>query len=170
MITITVNDQAVQDALAQLRQRTTHLQPIFQLIGEGIMERTKQRFGSSSGPDGSAWTPNARSTLESYIAREGGFGKKGVNKKGQGLAMGKKPLIDSGSLKSQFNVVATDASVTVSSSMIYAAIQQFGGMAGRGHQTKIPARPFLPVKADDTLYPGEQKLILDAIQSFLERF
>ena len=164
MITVTVNDQAVNDALALLRQRVTHLQPVFQLIGDGIMERTKQRFVSSSGPDGAAWTPNAPSTIAAFFAKPGVKAKKGA---AQG---GKKPLIGhSGSLKSQFSVVATDASVTVSSSMIYAAIQQFGGMTGRGHKAKIPARPFLPVKAGGELYPDDQKLILDALQSFLER-
>jgi phage virion morphogenesis protein len=164
MITIAVNDQAVQAALAQLGQRVAHLQPVFQLIGEGVMERTKQRFVSSSGPDGSAWVPNAPSTIASFFARPGVKAKKGA---AQG---GKKPLIGhSGSLKSQFHVVATDVSVTVSSSMIYAAIQQFGGMTGRGHKTKIPARPFLPVKASGELYPDDQKLILDALQNFLAR-
>ena len=89
----------------------------FQLIGEGVMERTTQRFVSSSSPDGSEWTPNAPSTIAAFFARPGAKAKKGVT------AGGKKPLIGhSGSLKNQFNVVATDSSVTVSNRMIYAAI------------------------------------------------
>ena len=42
-------------------------------------------------------------------------------------------------------------------------------MTGRGHKAKISARPFLPIKASGELYPNDQKLILDALQSFLER-
>jgi phage virion morphogenesis protein len=166
MITITVNDKAVQDALATLAQRVAHPQPVYQLIGEGIMERTKRRFGSSTGPDGAPWTPNAPSTLASFFARPGVKAKKGA---AQG---GKKPLIGhSGRLKSQFSVVATDASVTVGSSTLYAAIQQFGGKKSAYPNLwgDIPARPFLPVHADGTLYPDEQKRILDAIRAFLER-
>ena len=49
----------------------------------------------------------------------------------------------------------------------YAAIQQFGGQAGRGHKVTIPARPFLPVRLDGTLYPQEQALVLDALNAFL---
>lgn len=35
--------------------------------------------------------------------------------------------------------------------MVYAAIQQYGGQAGRGHKVTIPLRPFLPVTR---LYAG----------------
>ena len=32
---------------------------------------------------------------------------------------------------------------------IYGAIHQLGGMAGRGHRTKIPARPYLVIQDED---------------------
>lgn len=49
----------------------------------------------------------------------------------------------------------------------YAAIHQFDGKAGRGHKVDIPARPYLPVKADGSLYPQEKELILRDLNSFL---
>lgn len=56
--------------------------------------------------------------------------------------------------------------LTVRNSQPYAAIQQFGGQAGRGHKVTIPARA-LPVRPDGTLYPQEQALVLDALNAFL---
>lgn len=40
---------------------------------------------------------------------------------------------------------------TLSNNVIYAAIHEFGGMAGKGLRTKIPARPFLAPAIKDNL-------------------
>lgn len=166
--TVTVDDRQVRQALAALAQRTGNLRPFLHAVGEDIMERTKQRFETSTDPAGRRWQPNARATIEAFIAGRGGFGKRGINKKGQGLAMGKKPLIgETGSLRRQFHVQASANAVTVGNSMAYAAIQQFGGKAGRGRKVTIPARPFLPVTASGDLYPAEKALILDALNDYL---
>jgi len=37
----------------------------------------------------------------------------------------------------------------IGSNVIYSRIHQLGGMAGRGHKVKIPARPFLLVQDQD---------------------
>jgi phage gpG-like protein len=96
------------------------------------------------------------------------LGKKGINRKGQTLATAKRPLIGlSKSLMSQFHMHAVAHSVTVSNTMIYAAIQQFGGQAGRGKKVRIPARPFLPVRLDGSLYPQEQAKILELLNGYL---
>lgn len=167
MFTVEVRDQQVRAALAALAQKVGNPRPILQAIGDDIMERAKERFGTSTGPDGRRWQPNARATIEAFIAKRGGFGKKGINKKGQGLAAGKKPLIDGGDLRRQFHVRADSNSVTVGNSMAYAAIQQFGGKAGRGRRVTIPARSFLPITGSGNLYPAEQAKILDQINDWL---
>jgi phage virion morphogenesis protein len=144
------------------------MQPILKTIGEDIKDRAEKRFKTSTGPDGSRWRPNARSTIEAYIRKQGGFGKKGINRKGQTLATAKRPLIGlSKSLMSQFHMHADAHSVTVSNTMIYAAIQQFSGQAGRGKKVRIPARPFLPVRLDGSLYPQEQAKILELLNGYL---
>ena len=51
--------------------------------------------------------------------------------------------------------------------MRYAAIHQFGGKAGRGRKVTIPARPFLPVKSDGSIYPAEQAEIIKALNEYL---
>lgn len=172
MITVDVQDQGVQDALQALSKRVSNMQPILQAIGEDIMERTKQRFGTSTGPDGLRWQGNSIATIQAMLAsaraRKGGVLKNGnLSKKVQTGLAGKKLLVDSGSLARQFHVSANANSVTVGNSMIYAAIHQFGGKAGKGKKVTIPARPFLPVKSDGSLYPQEQRLVLDALNAYL---
>jgi len=168
MISIEVTDTGVQAALKALAQRLTNMQPVMQSIGEDIVSRTKERFNTSTGPDGQRWAPNARATIEAFVNSKGGYGKKGINKKGRDLAIGKKPLIgETGDLRRQFHVAATSSSVTIGNSAIYAAIQQFGGQAGRGKKVTIPARPFLPVKSDGELYAADRALIMDALNAYL---
>lgn len=170
MFTIEVQDNGVQAALQALSSRVGNMRPVLQAIGEDIQERSKERFATGTGPDGQRWQANARSTIEAFIGRQRGFGKKGINKKGQGLAMGKKPLIgESHDLARQFHVRADNASVTVANSMIYAAMQQFGGQKANYPNLwgDIPARPFLPIKQNGELYPAERTRILDAINDYL---
>lgn len=168
---IEVQDQALQAAFQQLQGRLGNISPVLQAIGEDVMERTKQRFSTSTGPDGSTWKPNAPATLARYLAQRGGKLRKkggGLNKRGQTLLANKKPLIgQSGDLMRQFHVLLAANSVTVANSMVYAAIHQFGGQAGRGHKVTIPARPFLPVTANGQLYPQDRDLILETLARYI---
>lgn len=57
--TITIDDAAVQAVLHKLASRAGGLQPVLQVVGEGIIERTKRRFETSTGPDGAKWKDNS---------------------------------------------------------------------------------------------------------------
>lgn len=172
--TITVDDLQVQNTLEYLAQRMGNVNPVLRAVGEGIISRTKRRFETSTGPDGTAWKPNSPATLALF---QGGFGKSlfkksgDLNKAGQAKLANKKPLIgESRDLSRQFTVDVADGILTVGSTVQnYAAIHQFGGQAGRGHKVTIPARPFLPIRSDGTLYPEEQNVVLAALQDFLEQ-
>ena len=174
MFVIEVRDNGVHEALNALAARASNMKPILQKIGEDIQERTKLRFSTSTGPDGQRWAPNARSTIEAFIAKRRGFGKRGINKKGQALAMRKKLLIANGDL-SQFiryqvlNNSAVEVGTNWMASKIKggAAIHQFGGNAGKGRKVKIPARPFLPIRESGELYPTDRALILEDINRYL---
>lgn len=170
-ITVQVDDQDIRAALGRLADRGDNLRPVLQAIGDDMVERTKRRFETSTAPDGQAWAPNSAATLGLLAARLGGsFRKKdgGLNKKGSTRLAGKKPLIgESGDLRRQIVAVAGDSDLTLTSSPVYAAIQQFGGKAGRGHKVVIPARPFLPIRPDGTLYPAERAEVLKAIEDYL---
>lgn len=188
-LTIEVKDAGVSAAVNRLTERIKNPRPALRLMAEQIIARTKERFASSTGPDGQRWKPNARSTIESYIAAGRGFGKRGINAKGQTLAMNKKPLIGhSGDLRRQFHVSVDSDSITIANSMIYAAIQQFGGTTGprvivprtkkalafggvvvkkvKHPGVTIPARPFFPVRLDGSLYPQEQSKILACLNAY----
>lgn len=169
--TITVQDQPVQALLQRLAMRVENLQPALQALGDDIVERTKHRFETSIGPDGEKWKDNAPATLGILAARLGkSYRKKdgGLNAAGERRIAGKKPLIgESGDLRRQIVAQATADQVTVGVAPVYAAIHQFGGKAGRGLKVKIPARPYLPVRPDGTLYPEESALIVQALNNLL---
>lgn len=170
---ITVKDEGVQSALKALAARVSNLNPVLDNIGIGIIERTRHRFDTSSAPDGTPWKPNSAATLAMLAGRLGGQKSKvkkdgSLNASGQRSLDNKKPLIgESKDLRTQFTLLATDNTLTVGSTPKYAAIQQFGGKAGRGHKVSIPARPFLPIRQDGSLYPAEQAQVLQALNDFL---
>lgn len=170
---IEIQDKAVKSALQTLAARVNSMEPVLQTLGEGIVERTKRRFDTSTAPDGQPWKPNSTSTLAMLSNRLAGsksnVKKDGsLNAKGSRALANKKPLIgESQDLRRQILASVTGNTLTIRSTPKYAAIQQFGGKAGKGHKVTIPARPFLPVKPDGTLYPEEQAQTLKAINAYL---
>lgn len=171
--TIEVQDQGVQATLQALSARVTNLRPVLQTLGEGMVERTRRRFETSTAPDGAKWQANSAATLAVLAGRLAGQKSKvkkdgSLNAAGERAYANKKPLIgDSQDLRRQFTLAATANTLTVGNTMAYAAIQQFGGQAGRGRKVTIPARPFLPVHPDGTLYPAEQAEIITALNAYL---
>ncbi|QLB40506.1 phage virion morphogenesis protein [Mannheimia pernigra] len=59
------------------------------------------------------------------------------------------PLVDTENLMSSITSDYDNDSAIVGTNEPYAAIHQFGGMAGRGRKVKIPARPFLQLTSQD---------------------
>jgi phage gpG-like protein len=152
----------------------------FRPLGEHLVETTKRRFDSSTGPDGKRWAPNSPVTMLRYLAEtKGNYTRKGqLSKKGAARAMGKKPLIGvTGMLAMQTRYRANRDSLEIGNPMKYAAVQQFGakkGSLGTGrYKTRngtfpipwgdIPARPFIGLSGDDRLY------IIDKAHEFLAR-
>jgi phage gpG-like protein len=174
--TIDVKDQGVQSALQALAARVSNMDPVLQTLGERIVERTKRRFETSTGPDGVKWEGNKPSTMAMFAGRLSGHKGKvkkdgSLNASGLRAYLNKKPLIgESQELRKQFTISASNGVLTVGSTMKYAAIQQFGGITGAKSWIpgkNIPARPFLPVRSDGSLYPQEQSEILEAINAYL---
>lgn len=173
--TITLRDQAVRAALDALAKRVTNPRPVLDDIGQDIVQRAQHRFVTSTGPDGQRWKPNSAATLAKLIGRvsksksntrkDGALSAKGLRTVGA-----KRPLVgESHRLERQISHSASARQLVVKASTVYAAMQQFGG-----HKSKfpklwgdIPARPFLPIKADGSLYPQEQSLILKALNAYL---
>lgn len=54
-------------------------------------------------------------------------------------------------------------SAVVGTNLVYAAIHQFGGKAGRGHKVDIPARPYLK------LMPEDEEEIVNCFARYLKK-
>lgn len=170
--TVDVIDQQARAALKTLATRVQHPAAVLHTIAEGITERTKHRFDTGKGPDDVAWKPNSDATLAMLSARLAGSKSNrkkdgSLNAKGNRALASKKVLIDSGFLRQQIVPSSTETSLSVTATALYAAIHQFGGKAGRGLTVTIPARPYLPVRQDGSLYPKESELILGDINAYL---
>ncbi|HHG5551017.1 TPA: phage virion morphogenesis protein, partial [Pseudomonas aeruginosa] len=57
----------------------------------------------------------------------------------------------------------------IGSNLVYAAIHQFGGNAGRSHQVEIPARRYLPFDENGQLAAGARQSILEVFLTALSR-
>ncbi|OAI20409.1 hypothetical protein A1507_22890 [Methylomonas koyamae] len=179
-ISVEFDDRAIVKALQELQRATGDLTPAFNEIGERLVESTVHRFETSTAPDGTPWAPNSQVTYEAYLDRRSGDyldGKRVGDKKGYfrkdgrvsarsaGILSSKKPLIDSGTLSEQIhkNLIGGHT-LEISSSMEYAAMQQFGGTRAEFPQLwgDIPARPFLGISSED------EDVVLSIIKKYLE--
>ena len=172
MATLTL-DFDTSPALAKLReavQKIANPRPLFLAIGNALLESTKQRFASSTAPDGIKWADNTDVTIARYLGQYSGTRNKNgtLSKKGKSHAAAKKPLVVSGDLRDGINVQFEDAnSVSIASGITepYASTQQFGAKArsfkGIAPWGDIPAREFLGVSAED------ERTILELAQEFL---
>lgn len=70
------------------------------------------------------------------------------------------PLVDTENLMNSIISYYDNNVAEVGTNEPYAAIHQFGGKAGRGRKTDIPARPFL------VLTPQDEADILDDVQAY----
>lgn len=153
MLEIQTNDQAIQSLLSRLIKANENTEPAMRAIGEQIMEVSKQSFAKSQSPSGQAWSANTQTTILRYLEQLGGknYSKDGkLSKKGMERVIAKKPLIGiSKDLARQFSYTASADSVTITNSMVYAAMHQFGGTKQQFPHLwgDIPARPFMPLDA-----------------------
>ncbi len=67
----------------------------------------------------------------------------------QGTWPGKILQVSGAGLAASVTTVTTKTSAAIGSNKVYAAIQQLGGKAGRGHKVTIPAREYLVFGEDE---------------------
>lgn len=121
-VTVQVRNVQVLNFLNDLSRMDTH--QVFDEIGAYLVSETNRRFQETVDPDGKAWEPSQRAQAE-----------------------GGKTLVDYGHLRDSItHIVAADGrGVEVGTNMVYGAIHQFGGQAGRGRSVTIVPRPYLGV-------------------------
>ena len=115
MIEIEINNaQEVAIVLERLAQATTHRTPLMRSIAGTMESAVLQNFDVGGRPK---WL--------GLKYRQG------------------TPLVDTENLMGSITSDYTNDTAVVGTNEPYAAIHQFGGKAGRGRKTTIPARPFL---------------------------
>lgn len=111
--------------------RAGNFEPMLDDIGGYLVFSTQQRFETGRGPDGAPWKPSIRA-----------------------LAQGGQTLVDQAFLVQSITHNAGSDRVVVGSNLIYAAIHQEGGKAGRNQSVDLPARPYLGISPEDDLEIG----------------
>lgn len=163
-----LNNEAVLARIAEISARIGDLSPAMLAIGEALTESTKERFDSSTAPDGTRWKPNSQATVLSVLNRiSGAYTKKGkISAKGTKAAIGKRPLVDTGLLQDtiRYQLLSGGNGVEIGTNRFSgewaggAAVHQWGSQDG-----KIPARPFLGLSGDD------EATVLDILGNFGSR-
>lgn len=188
MIAIEIANDEITQALDKLSNSAAVTHSILDQIGDFLLDTTKQRFATSTAPDGTPWASNSQVTILQYLRLKSGRyeGKQRVGTKdgyfykdddkrkrkgklaaeGMTAVMSKKPLIgETSSLASQiFKRFDSDGALLIGSDREYAAIQQFGARKnqfGKAPWGDIPARPFLGISGKD------ESTILDIISLIL---
>lgn len=164
----------LRDLFEDLEDRATAQAVMGQLVGEGIVDRAKRRFRTGTAPDGQAWAPNKPSTLNKLLREllqsQGAQRKDGsLSQRAQARLAAKRPLIDSKALSQQIAHQVDSRGVEIIATPVYAAMQQWGGTRAQFPHLwgDIPARPYLPFRQDETLYPQEARLIVDELIDYL---
>ena len=171
-ISLTVDDRDLQAGLRRLEQAATDLTPAMRKIAQAMALETERNFEEQGRP---RWQPLARSTTEARVDRLTKGSKGGIRKDGrisQGVARRASEfriLQDTGQLAASVVTDYDARQAVIGSNKEYAAIHQFGGQAGRGRKTTIPARPFLPMDKDKNLQPEARQEILDTILRHLRQ-
>lgn len=166
-LAVTVDDREVKAMLTRLSARMNNLMPVMRKIGDTLKNDALDNFKGQHAPDGTPWKPLSLATRIARAKRLSGgslLTKSGKRTKAKAYAVmtTAKALMDTGILRASINVLdATPTSVTVGSRLKYAAIHQFGGMAGRGRKVRIPARPFIGMSA------GAHRAIIDTINGYM---
>jgi phage virion morphogenesis protein len=117
-------------------------------IAQALENSTLERFKTGTDPDGGAWKPSGRVQAENAKRRKSG--KSG------------KTLVDTGRLRNSIHSASSDDAAEVGTDVVYARIHQLGGDAGRNHATKLAARPYLGMSADD------ERVVRAVVEGFVE--
>ncbi len=150
MIEIKVTDENVVAAFNRLIALGEDMEPVMRDIAGILQDAVEQNFEEQGRPK---WESLGAATLKLKAKR----GKTTP-----------KILQDTGRLAASITARYDADSATVGTNVLYAAIHQFGGQAGRGHKVTIPARPYLPITPDGHLANGLDDEITSILRGAIE--
>lgn len=117
---IVVKDEGILRALRVIQSKSLRLRPLLLSIGEVLRASTRDRFATSTAPNGKPWAPNRKSTV---VAK--------------GSA---KPNVRFGFLRDSINYTADDSLLELSSDRAYSVFMQGGT---RPHIIEARRKPML---------------------------
>ena len=142
-----LNGEAARKALREAAARLDDMPPVYNEIGEYLLEQRRARFRSGTDPEGKPWTPKRQSTMDRY--------------KRLGYGTLNRPLIGpSKALSRQIQRIVSRDGVVIGSSLAYARTMQEGAAKGafgsdaRGNPLpwgNIPARRWLDLSDEEEL-------------------
>ncbi|WP_310601196.1 phage virion morphogenesis protein [Desulfobulbus sp.] len=156
-IAVRIDDREVMAALDRLRAHADRMAPVFKIIGETLLQSTRQRFRDQEDPEGRPWQALKPSTVAGKAAR--GHSSKILRARGH--------------LADTIRYQADNNGVRIGTNRIYGAIHQLGGTTsphvirprtkkalawpGARHPARsvnhpgsdIPARPYLGISRQD---------------------
>lgn len=169
MIEIQINTEAVQQTLEQAADKLAHREPLMRLVAARLHRYVDDNFDAEGRP---AW---AGLKAGSWLSRAGALTKRGnvsqarYNKR----VRGGKILKNTGNLRDSITEQSDNDTAVVGTNVVYAAIHNFGGQTAAhviyprnkkalawatgaypvkkvNHPgSKIPARPFMVLTAED---------------------
>lgn len=171
--TITVDDGEVRQALAAMANAAADMEPAWDDVGSLLVAQSMHQFETQSGPDGAKWTPLAASTLRRRgrsgtpaILQDKGHLRQSV----RSAASSDGVIVGSDRVYAAIHQLGGTIRRHAHSRPVY--FKQSDILAGRrrfvsrkssdfmqyaevgDHDVSIPARPYLPLRADGTL-PGD---------------
>ena len=152
MFTIEVQSDRIQKALRDIGNAVQNMSPVMRAIGLELIAETEDNFSNQGRPH---WMGLAPSTIKQR-AKHGTWPGMILQRSAGGLAASIMSFHDSNSV-----------SVGVGGHIKYGAIHQFGGKAGRGHQSTIPARPFLPIDKQGNLTDSAEEAVMSIVSHYL---
>lgn len=145
-IKITIDDSEIQELAKRAFKKSSDMSEEMTAVAGIMLDAVEENFEQEGRPE--QWHPLAEPTQKQR--EKLGYGKQHPILQREGILAG----------ANQANSSSTSAEVTNATE--YAAIQHFGGKAGRGKKVTIPARPFMELTDDDI------EEILDVLTDVLE--
>lgn len=152
---ILITDE-LQRVLNRAARRISDTHPLMRAIATQLLSQTQQNFRAQGRPK---WPALSGETIKNYERL--GISTAGLLRRSNSL----------------YNSIQTSSTVTSASisagggnkSRKYAAIQHYGGMAGKNRKVKIPARPYLPIDVNGYLQPEAAEGVNQVLIAYLQR-
>jgi len=165
-VTVDIDDIQVRHAIDGLRRSAMEMAPAMRKIAQTLATVTEGNFAAQGRPH---WKALSDVTIHLRIGGNKAYKKDGKLKASAERKKGSLLILqDRGALASSVTTDYDANQAMIGSNLVYAAIHQLGGNAGRGQKVEISARPYLPADKDGNLQPEAKVEVLATVLRHLE--